>query len=98
METPARVEWDGIPKVVVTGPELMSLYDFLPQWVGIADGPRIPFGDGERIRIQVHGIFTETREEAAEAMDQHLTGSCAEEGMAYDPDAWTIHLSLKNAC
>lgn len=92
-------EWDGKPKVVLTWPELASIYAVVPQWHGAALGPVLPFGQGKRAYVEINSIFRTTRDEARAAMELNIRDACERESMEYDEEQWTlVFLVMLNGC
>jgi len=59
-------------------------------------GP-VPFGQQERIQLQINAIIVESRDAAELACWAHVRNACAMYGYPYDEDEWEIvHLTAVN--
>lgn len=86
-------------RIALTREQRDLLYSFVPQWHGVAEGPPVPFGDGQRARIVVDSILKTTREGAMDSMEYQIRTACASENMEYNEEQWTVtHLALLNGC
>lgn len=90
-------EWDGRPLHALTADQMLSIYSTVPQWQGIAIGPRIPFGDGSCARVSVEAVFHPTREGAEGSLWFHVRNKCEQQRLDFNEEEWTItHLALVN--
>lgn len=91
--------WDRVPKVLFTFEQLLTLYSYVPQWIGSIEGPTVPFGEGRRARITAQAIFATERAEAESAVRAHARAACENEGMIYKDEDWKVeYLIMHNAC
>ena len=92
-------QWGGVPKLLFTFGQMMSLYSYCPQWRGVLCGPPIPFGGGARAHVLGDAMFVMTREDAEAALRHHAAAACADQKMEYEADEWTVEwLQLANGC
>lgn len=77
------------PSIIMTQAGIGVFASLVPHWHACIKGP-VPFGQLDPFMMEVDGLIRETREEAEEAIWDHIKGACAAYSTIFDEDDWEI--------